>query len=402
MSSNIKQEYKEERSKRLLKYLTDYIYNVQIEDGEAVETFHGPGCYAVTGYKSSDYLKDPELWYNMVHDDDKENVLKQSQSALKGENVFPLEHRIIHRDGTIRWVKNSIVLQKDENDNVVSYDGIVNDITKLKEAEEQNKIKGEQLIHADKMASLGILVSGIAHEINNPNNFIMLNINLLKKIWEDVKPILNQYYIENGDFALGGMSYKNFVEKIDKSYESILSGSERIKKIIDNLTNYSKYPSKEFKKISINEVVEVAISITNNFISKSTNKFNVNYSKGFPLVWGSSNRLEQVVINLINNACQSLTNFDQKISIKIYEELNKVIIEVEDEGEGIDEKDLKHIFDPFYTTKREKGGTGLGLSISYNIVKNHNGDFLIESAKGKGTKAKIYLPIYLSSDGEKL
>ncbi|MBK8944666.1 MAG: PAS domain-containing protein [Ignavibacteriae bacterium] len=400
--SNIKQDFKEERNKRLIKFLTDYIYNVRIENGEAVETFHGPGCYAVTGYKSSDYLKEPELWYNMVHDDDKENVLKQSQNALKGENVLPLEHRIIHRDGTIRWVKNSIVLQKDENDNVISYDGIVNDITKLKEAEEQNKIKSEQLIHADKMASLGILVSGIAHEINNPNNFIMLNINLLKKIWEDVKPILNQYYIENGDFALGGMSYKNFVEKIDKSYESILSGSDRIKKIIDNLTNYSKYPSKEYKKISINEVVEVAISITNNFITKSTNRFNVNYSKGFPLVWGSANRLEQVVINLINNACQSLTNVNQKISIKVYEESNKVIIEVEDEGEGIDEKDLKHIFDPFYTTKREKGGTGLGLSISYNIVKNHNGDFKIESAKGKGTKAKIYLPIYISSEGENL
>ena len=112
--------------------------------------------------------------------------------------------------------------------------------------------------------------------------------------------------------------------------------------------------------------------------------------------------MEQVLINLINNACQSLTNKDQKILINIYEELNKVIIEVIDECEGISEKDLKHIFDPFYTTKREKGGTGLGLSISYNIVKNHNGEFKIESEKGKGTKAKIYLPIYLSSDGEKL
>ncbi|MBK7980848.1 MAG: PAS domain-containing sensor histidine kinase [Ignavibacteriae bacterium] len=400
--SSVKQELKEERSKRLLKFLTDYIYNVLIENGEVIETFHGPGCYAVTGYKSSDYMKDPELWYNMVHDEDKHKVLEQSQKALKGENVLPLEHRIIHRDGSTRWVKNSIVLQKDEKGNVISYDGIVNDITKLKESEEQNKIKSEQLIHADKMASLGILVSGIAHEINNPNNFIMLNINLLKKIWEDVKPILNQYYIENGDFALGGMSYKNFVEKIDKSYDSILSGSERIKKIIDNLTNYAKYPSMEYKKISINEVVDVAVSITNNFISKSTNNFTINYSKGFPLVWGSANRLEQVVINLINNACQSLTNKDQKIIINVYEEFNKVIIEVIDEGEGIGEKDLKYIFDPFYTTKREKGGTGLGLSITYNIIKNHNGEFKIESRKGKGTKVKIYFPIYLSAEGEKL
>jgi signal transduction histidine kinase len=334
----------------------------------------------------------------MVHKDDRKKVLEQSKKAQNGENVEPLEHRIIHRNGSIRWVKNSIVLQKDENNNVVSYDGIINDITNLKLAEEQNKIKSEQLIHADKMASLGILVSGIAHEINNPNNFILLNINLLSKVWEDVKPVLNQYYDENGDFALGGMSYKKFIEKIDKSYEGIRIGSERIKKIIDNLNNYSRYPSTEYKKISLNEVVEVAVSITNNFIKKSTDNFTINYSKGFPLVFGSINRLEQVVINLINNACQSLRSKNEAISINTFEENNKAIIEVMDEGEGIDEKDLKHIFDPFYTTKREKGGTGLGLSISYNIVKNHKGDFKIESEKGKGTKARIYLPI--SADEE--
>jgi polar amino acid transport system substrate-binding protein len=150
-----------------------------------------------------------------------------------------------------------------------------------------------------------------------------------------------------------------------------------------------------FKKISLNEVIEVAVSITNNFISNSTNNFSVKYSEGFPLVNGNANRLEQVVINLINNSCQSLRNKDEKISISIYEENNYAIIEICDEGEGIDPKELKHIFDPFYTTKRDKGGTGLGLSISYNIVKNHDGEFKIESEKGKGTKAKIYLPLFI-------
>lgn len=338
----------------------------------------------------------------MVHEEDKELVLEQSELSLKGEYVKPLEHRIIHRDGSVRWVKNSIVLKLDENNNVVSYDGIINDITDLKEAEEQNKIKSEQLIHADKMASLGTLVSGIAHEINNPNNFILLNSNLVSKVWKDVKPILNQYYKENGDFALAGMSYKNFIEKIDNSYESIKIGSERIKNIIDNLTNYSKKPSKQFKKISLNEVIQVAINITNNFINKSTNNFSVNYSDGFPLIMGNANRLEQVVINLINNACQSLRNKEEKITIRTYEENSNAVIEIIDEGEGINEKDLKHIFDPFYTTKREKGGTGLGLSISYNIVKNHKGEFKIESEKGKGTKAKIYLPISIGNDWGKL
>jgi PAS domain S-box-containing protein len=398
MGNKIKTEYKKERSKRLLKYLTDYIYTVKIKDGKVVGTYHGAGCFSVTGYKSSDYTKNPDLWISMVHEDDRELVVEQSDSALIGENVKPIEHRILHRDGSVRWVKNSVVPKFDDDGNVISYDGIINDITSLKEAEDQNRIKSEQLIHADKMASLGILVSGIAHEINNPNNFIMLNIKLLQKIWEDAKPILNHYYQENGDFALGGMSYKNFTEKINKSYESIEVGSERIKRIIDNLTNYARTPQKEYKKISINEVVEVAVDITNTFIKKSTENFTINFSTGFPLVLGSANRLEQVVINLINNACQSLRNKNEKITISVFEENNHVILEVLDEGEGIDEKELKHIFDPFYTTKREKGGTGLGLSISYNIVKNHNGEFKIESTKGNGTKARIYLPIFVSEE----
>ncbi len=329
----------------------------------------------------------------MVHEDDRDLVVTQSERVLKGESAEPIEHRILHRDGSIRWVKNSVVPVVDDDGNVVSYDGIINDITSLKEAEEQNRIKSEQLIHADKMASLGILVSGIAHEINNPNNFIMLNINLLQKIWEDAKPILNQYYETNGDFALGGMSYNTFTEKIDKSYESIKVGTERIKKIIDNLTNFAKNPDQQFKKINLNEVVEVAINITNNFIKKSTNNFTVNYFEGYPGVKGNPNRLEQVVINLINNACQSLRNKDEAIILSIYEENENVILEVVDEGEGIDEKELQHIFDPFFTTKREKGGTGLGLSISYNIIISHGGELFIESNKGSGTRARIKLPV---------
>lgn len=328
----------------------------------------------------------------MVHKDDRDLVIAQSENALKGEKVEPIEHRILHRNGSVRWVKNSIVPIYNDNNSVVSYDGIINDITSLKEAEEQNRIKTEQLIHADKMASLGTLVSGIAHEINNPNNFIMLNIHLLQKIWEDTKPILNQYYEEYGDFALGGMSYKAFTEKIDNSYKSIEVGAERIKKIIDNLTNYAKNPDHEYKKISLNEVAEVAISITGNFIKKSTKYFQANYSDGSPLVKGNSNRLEQVVINLINNACQSLRSTDEKVTLSIFEENNTCIIEVLDEGEGINEQDLNNIFDPFYTTKREKGGTGLGLSISYNIILNHGGELKIESQKNIGTRARIYLP----------
>jgi len=164
----------EDRYKKLIQYLTDYIYTVEIQDGAAVDTFHGPGCVSVTGYTSDDYKANPALWYSMVPRGDREKVLAQARLALAGEAAPPLEHRIIHRDGSTRWIRNTIVVSKNEQGIPVAYDGLINDITDRKRVEAEDTVRNQQLIQADKMASLGILVSGIAHEINNPNNFILL------------------------------------------------------------------------------------------------------------------------------------------------------------------------------------------------------------------------------------
>ncbi len=389
-------EYGEERSQRLLRYLTDYIFTVQIENGKVVETYHGPGCIAVTGYSSEDFTKDPDLWYRMVFDEDKEAVLEQARKASAGEEVEPLEHRIVHHDGLIRWVKNSIVLAKDHEGNVVSYDGIINDITELKHAEALADVKQKQLIQADKMVSLGILVSGIAHEINNPNNFIMLNAELILKAWEDILPILMDYYDDNGDFAVAGMSFHNSHVKFRGIMKGISEGANRIQKITRSLTNFAKHdPGELNQSVDLNWIIENAIIITGNLVKNSTNNFTVRYNKNTPNVTGNKQQLEQVIINLINNACQSLTNKKQSITVTLfydkYEE--SLITEVKDEGAGIEEKYLKRIFDPFFTTKRNTGGTGLGLSISYNIVKNHGGELRIESRQGEGTTCRLILPI---------
>jgi len=384
------------RYQNLINYLTDYIYTVKIEDGEVVETLHGPGCVAVTGYTSEDYKKDPELWYRMVHDKDREKVLEQAKLALLGEQVKPIEHRIIHRDGTVRWVKNQIVITKDNGGKPIAYDGLINDITDLKRAEFSTSIKNRQLKQADKMASLGILVSGIAHEINNPNNFILLNIHLFSKIWKDITPILDDYYKENGDFVIAGMLYSKAKEKIDQSLEGISIGSERIKTITKSLTEYARADSGELnEEVDINNVVEMAILITSNLIKKSTNNFSVEYCKNVPRVKGNIQQLEQVVINLITNACQSLRVNNSAVRVFTYynAKRKKARIKVEDEGIGIKEGDLKYIMDPFFTTKRDLGGTGLGLSVSYNIIKSHSGKLLLKSEPGKGTMARVSLPV---------
>ena len=385
----------ENRYEKLINYLTDYIYTVTIRDGIAVDTYHGPGCVSVTGYTSDDYRADPELWYRMVHALDKEKVVKQAQLALAGEEVNPVEHRIIHRDGSIRWVRNKIVVTKDGYGNLVAYDGLINDITQLKRAAAAAAIRDQQLKQADKMASLGILVAGIAHEINNPNNFILLNAQLFLKIWKDVLPILDEYYNNNGDFSLAGILYNTSRDKLSQSLDGILKGSERIQIITKSLTEYSKTDSGILNEnVDVNKAVEMAVLITNNLIKKSTSNFKVDYGQKLPLVKGNVQQIEQVVINLITNACQSLKDNTAEIKVSTYYNAgrNKVRIKIEDRGIGIPEEDLKHIIDPFFTTKRNMGGTGLGLSVSYNIVKSHGGTLILKSEPGKGTMARVSFP----------
>ena len=126
----------EERYKRLLDSVTDYIYTVRIEDGRPVATFHGPGCMAVTGYTSEEYEADPYLWYHMVYDEDRPAVTEQANMVLSGQAVPPLEHRIVHRDGSIRWVRNTPVPHYDASRRLVAYDGLIADITERRRAQE--------------------------------------------------------------------------------------------------------------------------------------------------------------------------------------------------------------------------------------------------------------------------
>ncbi len=387
----------EQRYEKLINYLTDYIYTVTIDGGVVIDTFHGPGCVSVTGYTSDDYKKDPELWYRMVHKKDREKVLEQARLALAGEEVDALEHRIIHRDGSVRWIKNMIVLTKNDTGQPIAYDGLINDITQLKKAEAAAAVRNQQLKQADKMASLGILVSGIAHEINNPNNFILLNAQLFSKIWKDVAPILDAYAAENGDFSIAGMQYNASKEKIMQSLDGIFIGSERIRNITTSLTEYAKRDGDTLsERVEINKIVEMAILITGNLIRKSTNNFKVEYGKYLPWIKGNAQQLEQVVINLINNACQSLKDPSDEITISTYynRERKRVRLKIEDQGVGIKESDLKYIMDPFFTTKRDTGGTGLGLSVSDNIVKSHGGTLILTSKPGKGTSARISFPVF--------
>lgn len=386
----------EQSYKRLVQYLTDYIYTVFIKDDAAVYTYHGPGCVAVTGYNSKDYADDPGLWFEMVYEEDRERVREFTRKALAGEPVPSFEHRIRHRNGSIRWIKNTIVLHKNEAGTVVSYDGLINDITELKAAEEEKKLHQQQLIQTDKMASLGVLVAGVAHEVNNPNNYILLNAQFLSDVWKSALPILDEYFEQNGDFSLGGIPFSEARQNISDSFDGIIDGAGRIEKIVRGLKTFSRRDKGDFnQEININSVVKSAVLLSNNLIQKSTAHFNIDLCENLPLYEGNRQQMEQVMINLLTNACHAIDHRDKRIGVttSFDEKKQRIIIDVYDEGVGIPEENINRVIDPFFTTKRNQEGTGLGLTISYQIIKNHGGSLVFDSEDGKGTRVSIKLPI---------
>jgi PAS domain S-box-containing protein len=270
------------------------------------------------------------------------------------------------------------------------------DVTERDEAARQARLHREQLLQADKMASLGVLVSGVAHEINNPNSFISMNAPVLKRVWKALLPVLETHYQREGKLDIGGMSFPELRRIIPDILTGMVEGARRIDKIVTSLKDFArKEPVGQEDDVDISRVVASSLTLLNNLVRKATDKFSVTYGPDIPTFRGNSQQIEQVVVNLLINACQSLPDTGKGVSISTaYETDSKnVVLIVRDEGSGIPEDIKPHIFDPFFTTKRDTGGTGLGLPISANIIQAHNGTITVDSTLHEGTVFKVTLPI---------
>jgi signal transduction histidine kinase len=263
-------------------------------------------------------------------------------------------------------------------------------------AEEKALVKQEQLFQAAKMASLGTLVSGVAHEINNPITSVMLNAPNLNRMWEAMLPILDRHYEKKGDFKVGATVYSRIRDRIPQMLTSIIDDARRVRNIVADLKDFARdNPSEIIDVVDLNDVVKKAVGLTANLIKKSTQHFSLKCHPALPTMEGNAQRIEQVVINLLVNACQALTTTDQSVMVVTwFDRPNyQVVLEVIDEGNGIDPDTLKRVSDPFFTTKREKGGTGLGLAITDRIVRDHGGSLRFESTPGKGTTVRVTFPL---------
>lgn len=257
-------------------------------------------------------------------------------------------------------------------------------------------IQQQQLIQADKMTSLGILVSGVAHEINNPAGLLLLNLPAIRDAWHDCEEVLEQRFEEQGDFMLGGLAYSRMRDEIPAMLDDMHDASRRIKRIVNDLKDFARQQSDDdWTPFDLNEVVETAIRLVDNSIRKCTDHFSVHYSHRLPKCSGNAQRIEQVVINLIMNACQSLADSSKQVEVNTFfiAETEQIGVQVRDQGCGIDQDNLNRLLDPFFTTKREQGGTGLGLSVSSGIVQSHGGQLEFDSTVGQGTRVTLMLPI---------
>ncbi|MBL7647624.1 MAG: HAMP domain-containing protein [Candidatus Hydrogenedentes bacterium] len=268
------------------------------------------------------------------------------------------------------------------------------EIRAREEAQRQASLREQQLRQADKMVSLGILVSGVAHEINNPNGLIALNLGLLAEVWEKALPVLDTYYREHGDFSLGPMNYSELRDQLPLMLADAAAGSERIKAIVDDLKGFSRQSEERLDDpVDVNQVVQSSVNLVSSHLKKATRHLSVVLARDLPSVYGNGRRLEQVVINLLLNSCDALDSPEGGIRISTGTGSDgRVAIEVADTGRGIAEEDMPRITDPFFTTRRTAGGTGLGLSISAGIIEEHGGELVFESKQGAGTTARILLP----------
>lgn len=263
------------------------------------------------------------------------------------------------------------------------------------EAKKELERKQKLIIHSDRMATLGVMASGIAHEINNPNGMILMNLPILADTYQDELEILDEYYEKHGDFLLGGLRYSRMRDEISQMLADMLEGSKRIKNIVHDLKDFARKGEREdMDSLDMNMLVESAIRLVRSQIRKSTNHFTMSLGVELPPVLGSSHRIQQVIVNLVINACQALPDKEKALLVSTsYDKiLGAVILEVSDEGTGIPQEFIDNITDPFFTTKRESGGTGLGLAVSAGIIKEHCGSMDFESTPGLGTRVTVSIP----------
>jgi PAS domain S-box-containing protein len=366
----------EERYKRMVSAVTAYTYSVDLRQAGAVSTWHSTGCIPITGYNPDDYRTNPHLWYSMIHSDDKMMVENSIREILAGHKVLPIEHRIIRRDGKVVWIRNTMVPYYDGDGRLFRYDGLIEDITERKRAEEEiQKLNREleqkvmELTEANK--ELDAFNYSVSHDLQNPLIVIGgFTRRFLKNYGDTLDP--------NGKDMLNIIQVQ--LQKMDRLIKDLLafsySGRQEIKPAEIDMGNLIQNVLDELKPLCDGRII----------------KFDI---KPLPRGYGDMALIKQVFINLLNNAIKFTRPKDiVVIEVGFLLEENEIIYYVKDNGIGFYPQYTNELFSPFHQLPdtKEFGGTGVGLSIVQRIINRHGGRVWAEGKFNEGATFYFSLP----------
>jgi signal transduction histidine kinase len=222
-----------------------------------------------------------------------------------------------------------------------------------------------------------------------------MNSRVLAQAWDDAVGNLDDYAQEHGTFSLGGLPYSEMRRTVPALVRDVHDGAQRIERIVDDLKHFSRpRPRGAGSTLQLNAAVERALRLLAHLIKKHTDHLHVDLAQGLPSLTGDEQQVEQIVVNLLTNAVESLPDRNRGVTVATsFDDSERcVILEVRDEGVGISSEHLARLCDPFFTTKQESGGTGLGLAITSSLVRLHAGRLSFASEPGKGTSARVIFP----------
>lgn len=341
----------------------------------------------MVGVQKNASIRRLDDWWERVHPDDRLRLQTDIADAMARLTTFETEFRVVWPDGTVRWLLPKGKIVRDEEKRPIRAAGVATDITARHQAEEERaqllreaerreqelREKQAQLVQSAKLASLGELTTGVAHELNNPLN----NINLI------VGNLIDQIHTHS-------VEREGLLVSLNVAMAQVLKAST----IINHLRAFGRMAPMEREPVLVNEVLTSAVDLMQEQLRLRMIELTATWSPANPVVLGNRIQLEQVFLNLLTNARDAVDSSPKKsISLSSVVQGDRVEIVFHDSGMGISAEHQGRIFDPFFTTKPVGEGTGLGLSISYGIITEHQGHIVVESYPGDGATFTIQLPL---------
>ncbi len=264
----------------------------------------------------------------------------------------------------------------------------------LEEVNRELREKQQQLVQSEKLASLGRLSAGMAHEINNPIQFIQGNVRILSEAMDSMLPVMDRYVEENPDFKVARLDYSVFRQHVTTLLKDVSNGTVRIADIVRDLKKFARAEEGALDDmVDVNEAIRSSLRLVHNKIKR--HKIICELDPSLPKVKGSTSKIEQVIVANLINAAEALGDRqDGVINVKTGKDLEsmRITVCIADNGPGMTEEVKNKLFDPFFTTKQKTGGMGLGLSVAYGIIKDHQGAIDVDTKLGEGTTLRYHLP----------